>query len=1694
MAEFKNVFIKSKMNKDLDDRLLPQGEYRDALNVQVSKSESSDVGALENVLGNSDLINFKEIIPGKPDLVCIGYLVSEVNSCVFFFLTNNTKASNPNGRYEKDPLTKHYIVKSIISQGSATQSNILVEGRFLNFWEGAPIYGVNLLEELLFWTDNRNQPRKINVDSALNDAGYYVIEDTISVAKYMPYTAPVLWDESKLSPGNYETTMKDVASKEYPNGGIASTNGAITFFTTFAIDNVSGYVSPGSTVTGSGVAAGTTVVSYSGGVSGNLTVSVAQTLADNVELVFNANPYYDSTYRGDPDYLEDKFVRFSYRFKFDDGEYSLFAPFTQECFIPQQDGYFLFPGQKQEVASAEIENNDMSASYRSTVVDFMENKVNELTLLIEMPKCGDPALPPTNLSNVAGQFKITEVEILYKESDGAAVMVVDTIKFANQFVKNTSNTLSYVYSGTKPFRTLPEDQLTRVYDKIPVKALGQEVISNRVVYSNFQTKHTPPTTLNYNVGTQPKQNFDVAPTNPTQWRTSMVEYPNHTLKQNRNYQAGFVLSDRFGRTTSTLLSNSGDGAVGTVSKLSTVYSPYNEGNGVVNIGAWPGDSLFVQVNETINEVPVAPTLYPGTYIGDPTLRNYNPLGFETWKVVVKQQEQDYYNVYLPGILASYPTVEDFVLPASPAYKELGLTSHMVLLNDNINKVPRDLSEVGPDQQQFRSSVQLFGRVQNTATSAAITTSNIGLVNEQYYPSRFSDTVSTIQDEVTLFNIESPILTAELIIFNGAFYEAESNPSIGRISTTNQIGQTNPEIPTLGVPPQPALGYSIQNLAVYETEPVESKLDIYWETSTSGTIEDLNAQVIVSGGQTIFQMINFDWYLSEYFGIIDPAVTWDPATLGSPEPGSYGSTPGPDPTFENGYSGRFRSVIGGRDSGQGSENGAFYFEDFSGTPLQSITLVNFAVTDGFGADVTDDFDVLKINGTVNGGPGRYRNYRDQLSLSVAYTHDSFILVNKKHRVFLTSNGLANDFSLEIEFQDDLNGQPVIPTKTFNFPGDNQIDFTSLENLQTIHVGGKQLIGDAPLPTWGQISFPIENFLLPSPLPPSSGLFYEYGYEESLSDFGLVEFYGMNGANKNNNGGLGTVQGPNQETLEWSIKFQQQPFVDPNGSTNIDPIFKIDANTGVLEEITPGTGIGLYAVQIQLDSGDNSAPALFTIKITIGRKTANGSFSNNVRDFPLNYDNSYVLSLHNTPGEAFNLLPGGNLSDIKTTFKKIYPTVTGLAGDIVPPAITGTFANISNGDYTSGGSIPAQFQRLNANQLFNPIFEGPLTQGTGYINIEMLIQGVATSPYGFIVFQSSEISWAVEYREVDASGNVGDWKAATDIEGNILSWNNLLTGSTTPETNPQQSGRRLDGNVPTSGGGIFSSSTHSSAWNAPDGDDQTEQIYGAAYLTTIDGNTRKDTPANFVQYRAQQKQSESSSRRPEIYLGRWVAVGKSPIYGDIIAPPCFGEYRIVIQNIGGECDTCQSQIVGTLSGQDPNPYSLGSPQPQIAGVMNVGDFYYDLKPLDSPRSYAYEVDTTIYNTPGDALDNSMSSNVVTMYAEEGVNRYVSQFYANTGLTELVTSTSPTHQWSSVNVGYISYTAAAETTDGNSNVPYSAYTVPANQPLVERVGPVLAAENAAVEGANSQSEQWQRLWACKITPTTGRKTEKSSVGRTS
>ena len=911
MAESKNIFIKSKMNKDLDDRLLQQGEYRNAVNIQVSKSESEDVGALENILGN-----IKNISTGS-NAAIVGYLVSEQRSAVYLFTTNNKVSGNEFGDY--DPTRSSQITEYLWNGTTFDSANILVQGAFLNFWEGSPIGGVNLLESFLFFTDNRNQPRKINIDTARLFPNHYQTEDDVSVAKYTPYVAPILYQESTLSPGNYETTMKDVVSPFLPNG--------------------------------------TTV-----------------------------NPYEVNPYQGDPDYLEDKFIRFGYRFQYEDNEYSVFSPFTQECFIPQQDGYFLEGDEQQTVAS--------------TVVSFLENKVNQITLRIPMPSVDDPALPTTTLENVIEQFKIKKVEILYKESNEIRVLVVDTLSstdVTNQYDSgNPSNILEYVYSGTKPFKTLPEAQTVRVYDKVPVVAKTQEIISNRVVYGNFQTKHTPPSNLNYNVGVQEKQAFSLGSYN-VDATTSIVEYPNHNLKQNRNYQAGFVFADRFGRATSTVLSNTGAISATSASQLSTVYSAYNDNT--VDIPAWPGDALVVQVNTEINTGRDNTTLYPGVYNGDPSSSDYNPLGLYSWKIVVKQQEQEYYTVYLPSAMKGEPFFTGTPTATEPPEQN---ASFVTLINDNINKIPRDLKEVGPQDKSFRSSVILYGRVENTASAF----SNIG--NAQYYPERRSFTTNVIEDLFDIFDVADysgtsgniPVTSDENPYYS--FFRSESNPFVAEFITsqtaTDQFGITNIE----GSSSNPPNYAKFENLTIVETDPVESRLDIYWETSTSGTISDLNTLVAETGGTTIFSLENFNFEFAEDFNV----YSGNPAT-----PESNG-----------------RSVV--------NNNGPFYFNDVQNNPINDLALISFEASNSNG--------VVSSQSGENNSTGSFRCIRlpkgDTTTINGTtygpFTYDSLYIVNKDLIYWNTtdnSSGLQTyTFSVTVE---DTTGAPGINvTKTV---GSNQL---------------------------------------------------------------------------------------------------------------------------------------------------------------------------------------------------------------------------------------------------------------------------------------------------------------------------------------------------------------------------------------------------------------------------------------------------------------------------------------------------------------------------------------------------------------------------------------------------------------------------------------------------------------------------------
>jgi len=774
MAEVKNAFIKSKMNKDLDSRLLPRGEYRDGQNIQVSKSEGEDVGALENVIGNLPAttsdgtnIDFSVLSGCGCSLKSIGVHADTSSSTLFIFLTDYIE---PTAGITYSATANNYIY----SYNTLTSDvSIVAKGAFLNFSQTNPIIGINLLENLLFWTDNRNQPRKLNVDVA-NNGNYYVSEDLISVSKYNPYEVINLYyqDNSATTPsgsanpnqGQFVTSLQDVTSPLLPDG-----------------------------------------------------------TTDNM--------YYNSSWSGDPDYLEDKFVTCSYRFQFNDGEYSILAPFTQEAFIPKQDGYFL--------------QGDEDAAYRSTIVKFMENKVNSVGLYIPLPFAANALNSSLDISNI---------DIIYKESDSLTIKVLEKIPF-NTFrfnadgTENTTKVYYYDYQSRKPYKTLPEKETVRVYDKVPVRAFGQEVSGNRIIYSNFQDKHTPPETINYDVAVTNKSPF-VSTGNYAGISTSIIEYPQHTVKQNRNYQVGFILSDRYGRQSTTILS-----PVNTKIKTdssgveyggSTFYHPYLSDPGTGNniTKSWQGDSLKILVNAPGISTDEARVLdgWPGLWNGDPTSSSYNPLGWYSYKIVVKQTEQEYYNVYLPGIIGFYPNV-----PATPP-DAANTVAFVTLIGDNVNKIPADTTEITQIPDQFTSKVNLFGRVtpKNVAQPALLTG------NIPYYPVLnkvpIDDVVSTISKQNVLFD---NILDGQGVVSFGSIYQTLTNPLLARVT---QNGATIGSSVT-------ASSTTVQNilLGVYETAPVESLLDIFWETSSVGLISDLNtlANENTAGGSGV--VADFDGF-------------------------------------------------------------------------------------------------------------------------------------------------------------------------------------------------------------------------------------------------------------------------------------------------------------------------------------------------------------------------------------------------------------------------------------------------------------------------------------------------------------------------------------------------------------------------------------------------------------------------------------------------------------------------------------------------------------------------------------------------------------------------------------------------------------------------------------------------------------------
>ena len=311
MAELKRSFAAGKMNKDIDERVLQPGEYRDANNIEISTSEGSNVGSVQTVHGNVARttvsttsteqafglshhvdLSVADCTEGSP-ATCVASIADEKNNKIYsliadgiwwvngtsfesddylailsdYILEYNIQDSSYNyvfnDIYRVQTVTSASSTLSVINVASnqgvrpgmiarflvgTTSEDIPVkhlfatddgtgagtditystqvvylespftgtlaagtavefvsdkeaggDGRVLNFDRNNRITGINIIDDLLFWTDNVSEPKKINIKRSIAGTG---------VPQPNPNVVPALvYNTDNFLPGTGATTV-----------------------------------------------------------------------------------------------------------------------------------------------------------------------------------------------------------------------------------------------------------------------------------------------------------------------------------------------------------------------------------------------------------------------------------------------------------------------------------------------------------------------------------------------------------------------------------------------------------------------------------------------------------------------------------------------------------------------------------------------------------------------------------------------------------------------------------------------------------------------------------------------------------------------------------------------------------------------------------------------------------------------------------------------------------------------------------------------------------------------------------------------------------------------------------------------------------------------------------------------------------------------------------------------------------------------------------------------------------------------------------------------------------------------------------------------------------------------------------------------------------------------------------------------
>jgi hypothetical protein len=229
MANITRNFIAGRMNKIVDERLLPDGEYVDAMNVRMGSTENSEVGVISNTKGNTPLTALAYIngTPLSVNARCIGAIEDSARETIYWFVHDPTFTVGATGKLD-------LIVSYNVNTGILTYHIVSIDdgsglATTLNFNQSYLITGIDIIEDLLFFTDDYNPPRVIkigkNYANPIGNIDQFTGE-SILVIKKPPTESPSI---QLITTGGQENYLEDrficfAYRYQYENGEYSATS------------------------------------------------------------------------------------------------------------------------------------------------------------------------------------------------------------------------------------------------------------------------------------------------------------------------------------------------------------------------------------------------------------------------------------------------------------------------------------------------------------------------------------------------------------------------------------------------------------------------------------------------------------------------------------------------------------------------------------------------------------------------------------------------------------------------------------------------------------------------------------------------------------------------------------------------------------------------------------------------------------------------------------------------------------------------------------------------------------------------------------------------------------------------------------------------------------------------------------------------------------------------------------------------------------------------------------------------------------------------------------------------------------------------------------------------------------------------------------------------------------------------------